>query len=279
MKTLFEHIASSIRERKRFIICTVVSTKGSTPLKAGARMIVYEDGTTAGTIGGGNLEYAAIQEARSRFTQFDASTIEYQLPSLDMCCGGSMTVFFETVPRTKQLIIFGAGHVGALVAFYAQKLEFNTLLIDNRESVLSKVDIDESLKIHQHYDRAVVDLLFDQDTYIVICTHQHQYDRDLLRQCITKPHAYLGMIGSKRKVLVTRKLFLSDGTCSEQQLNRIDMPMGYDIGRNLPAEIALGIIAKIVARSNNKELFPLNYGQYSDQILPDISDCIKTNQK
>lgn len=275
MRTVFEHIARSIEERKQFIICTVVHTKGSTPLKSGARMLIYADGTTVGTIGGGNIEYEAIREASRRLTNLVTGAIEYQLPNLDMCCGGSMTLFFEPVPRTKQLIIFGAGHVGSLVAFYAQKLEFNTILIDSRNNILQEADAGEAIKLHQPYEVVKSNITCDEDTYIVICTHLHQYDRNLLRYFITQPHAYLGMIGSKRKVLVTRKLFLNESVCTEQQLDRVDMPMGYDIGRNLPAEIALGIVAKMVARSNNKELFPLNYDKSAERVPLDITDCIK----
>jgi xanthine dehydrogenase accessory factor len=164
-----------------------------------------------------------------------------------------MRIFIEPLKRSKQLIIFGAGHVGSAIAEFARSLEFKTILVDERESILNAVKIPSLQKVQRNHRDAFQELQFDKDTYIVICTHLHEFDREILAYCINQPHAYLGMIGSIRKVLVTRKRFLLQNLASKEQLEKVDMPIGFDIGQNTPAEISLGIIAKVVAVANGKD--------------------------
>ena len=102
-----------------------------------------------------------------------------------------------------------------------------------------------------HHRQFLSQALLDENTYVVICTHLHPYDREILARCIKRPLAYLGMIGSKRKITLTRKGFLSQGLATEQELSTVDMPMGLNIGGNTPAEIGIGIVAKLVAVMNN----------------------------
>ncbi len=245
--------------------CTVIDTKGSTPLKAGAKMLVLGDGTIYGTIGGGNVEKLAITDALESLKLNHPEIKEYNLLQNEMCCGGVMKIFFEPMQRAKQLLIFGAGHVGAAIVGFAQTLNFKTVLIDERCDILKKVHLLSTDKMQMHHKEAFPFLNFDSDTYIVICTHLHEYDREILAYCLSQPNAYLGMIGSKRKVLVTRKRFLLQEVSTREQLDKVDMPMGLDIGQNSPAEIALGIIAKIIAVSNGKEILtPFKINEYDE---------------
>lgn len=254
MFPLIKIMSEIIERREPFVQCTVVETKGSTPLKAGAKMLVLGDGTTYGTVGGGKVEMCVIQDALKLFQKADPEIKEYNLLQNEMCCGGVMRVFMERVKRTRQLLVFGAGHVGSAIAWFAQNLDFKVVLVDERERILKAVNNPAAEKKLMHHRDAFSQLTFDQDTFIVICTHLHEYDRDILAYCMNQPHAYLGMIGSKRKVLVTRKRFLLQEIATIGQLDKVDMPMGFDIGQNSPAEIALGIVAKITAVANGREV-------------------------
>ncbi len=254
MQSLFNILQLAQEKREQIALCTVVETSGSTPLKTGAKMLVWANGDSAGTIGGGNIELQVIADAIKLILLKESKLIDYALLKQNMCCGGNMKIFIEPQKPQKQLIIFGSGHIGSNVAFYAQKLQFKTILIDERSKMLDKTDVPGIQKFPLNHKEAFSKLQFDSDTYVIICTHQHEYDREILAYCINQNTAYLGMIGSMRKILITKKRFLEQNICSKEQLDRVDMPMGFDIGQNGPEEIALGIVAKIVAISNQKEI-------------------------
>ncbi len=247
-----EILNNASAQREHITLCTVVETSGSTPLKAGAKMLVWENGRCAGTIGGGNIEKKVIEIAIATYQSGRPKLEEYALLKEKMCCGGSMKIFIEPMKPRKQLIIFGAGHIGSNISYFADKLDFEIVIVDERKEYIRKIQLSEVTKFNLPHQQAFSKITFDSNTYIVICTHSHDYDREILALSINQPHAYLGMIGSLRKVLVTRKLFLQQNITTQGQLNEVDMPMGYDIGQHSPAEIALGIVAKIVARSNDK---------------------------
>ena len=254
MLSYINKLNEAIEKREALAQCTVVAASGSTPLKAGAKMLVWSDGRSFGTFGGGNVEMLVINDAVELIKQDEFALKEYHLLKEQMCCGGTMKIFIEPMKRTKQLLIFGAGHIGKNIATFAQNLDFKTIVIDEREELLREINTSFTEKILANHNHAYQYLSFDTDTFIVICTHKHEYDREILAHCINEPHAYLGMIGSKRKVIVTRNRFINENICTEEQLDNVDMPMGFDIGQNSPVEIALGIIAKVVAVANGKEI-------------------------
>jgi len=276
MKRLSELLDQALAKREPVALCTVVSTSGSTPMKSGAKMLVWENGKSTGTIGGGAVEKKVTGDAIRQLKEGVSKLNEYPLLKENMCCGGTMRLFIEPLKPQNQLFIFGAGHIGSHLAYYAGKLDFKTLVIDERPEMLDTIHGAETEKIFLPHHEALTKLIFDKYTYIVICTHLHAYDREILAACLRKPHAYLGMIGSKRKVLVTRKMFLDQNIATEAELEKTDMPLGFNIGQNSPAEIALGILAKIVAVSNGKNLVEIvlqNNTSPEEELLPD--ECIQ----
>lgn len=273
MKSLLKILVLAQEKREQIALCTVVETSGSTPLKAGAKMLIWANGDSAGTIGGGNVESKVIADAVKLIQQKESKLIDYALLKQNMCCGGSMKIFIEPQKPQKQLIIFGSGHIGSNVAFYTQKLNFKTILIDERSNMLDKIELPDIQKIPLNHKAAFPKLLFDSDTYVIICTHQHEYDREILAHCIHQNTAYLGMIGSMRKILITKKRFLEQNICSQEELDRVDMPMGFDIGQNGPEEIALGIVAKIVAVSNHKEMIQKVKSENYEEASFDSNGC------
>ena len=226
----------------------IVNTKGSTPRVKGAKMLVYPNGDIFGSIGGGELEKAVIADALKSLKTGRADLFRHDLlHQHNMCCGGSVDIFIEPVMEKNKLYIFGAGHTGHALARHALSLDFEVVLIDDRKEYLDQIQLEGINKLHLHYEQALPLLPMDEQTYICIMTYSHPYDRDILSYCIKKPVAYLGMIGSQRKVEMTKKMFADAGVGSETELEKVDMPMGIDIAAETPDEIAISILAKMIS--------------------------------
>ncbi len=252
MKTLYEKILQIINGSDKAALCTITSTKGSTPLKAGAKMIVWSNGKIFGTIGGGHLEKKVIEAAQIISEIGVAETFMHELlHQHGMCCGGIVEVFIEPIRNQQKLYIFGAGHVGIALARYARNLDFCVSLIDERKDIFPQADIENIQLVNTSHRVYLNDVKFGINDYIVVCTHDHAYDREILLHCLPQPATYLGMIGSMRKVKVTRKMFLTKENIAEADLDKVDMPIGIDIGGTTPNEIAISIMAKLIAVKNH----------------------------
>jgi xanthine dehydrogenase accessory factor len=234
-----------------FVLCTVTSTKGSVPGKIGAKMIVLPDGSIFGTIGGGNVEFQAIEYCKQLFENPASISKKYNLDTdLNMACGGIMEIFFETSISNFSLYIFGAGHVGKAVAKYATDFNFKITFIDNRPDILK--DIDSKFKtLYDEYEQAIEKLTFNDRTFSLIVTHKHLFDEVILKKLISRPFVYLGMIGSRKKVAEIKKKMIDEGIYSSELIDRIDMPVGVSINSVTPEEIAISIVAKLIDVKNN----------------------------
>lgn len=248
MLDLYEQIVALKKANRSLVICTVTHTKGSVPRHAGAKMLVLDGGQIIGTVGGGKVELQVIQDAQKIE---HPTTIHYDLTKdLKMSCGGSMDIFFEPVMNKNKLFIFGAGHTGNALCKIATTFDFNITIIDDRREFIDAIQIDGILKICAPYQEAFEQLVFDEQTYVCVLTYSHAVDHEILAYCIHQQHAYLGMMGSHRKVLMTQQKFMEEGKANEAQLNRVDMPMGLDIHAESPEEIAISILAKIISVKN-----------------------------
>jgi len=252
---LFNRIAADRASDAEFALCIVTGTKGSTPRATGAKMLVYPDGKIFGTIGGGRVEKKVIEDALDTLKQKEPAVFHYDLvKDLRMCCGGSMDVYIEPVMRKNKLYIFGAGHTGKALASLVAGFNFEITVIDDRADYLDEINIEGVRKIIGKCSEVLPSLLFDESTYITIMTYSHPLDREILSFCIDKPHAYIGMIGSRRKVETTKRLFEEEGIGTIEALAEVDMPMGMDIGADGPAEIAVSIMAKLLSVKNKKHV-------------------------
>lgn len=235
-------------------LCTIISVKGSSPLHEGAKMLIREDGTILGTIGGGNLEKKVITDALTVIESGNTATFSHDLLHQHaMCCGGVVKVFIEPFMPKNRLFIFGAGHVGKALALAALPLDFDIVVIDDRKEFVESLKHHEISTLHLSFPDALKALPFNSRTYICILTYSHAVDRDLLFHCLKQPHAYLGMIGSRRKVQVTRKMMLESGHANDAEMDAIDMPMGLDIGAEGPEEIAISILSKVISVKNQNK--------------------------
>lgn len=255
MVNIFKIIEEEKALGRSCALCIIVSTKGSTPLKTGAKMLVTHDGKIHGTIGGGNFEKKVIEDALEVIVKNESKEFEHNLiQQHGMCCGGTINVFIDSIMPPEKLYIFGAGHVGRALSQYASTLSFDIFVIDERTDEINQIQNPAINKLALKYTDTLTSLPFDENTYVAIMTYDHQIDREILGFCLKKPNAYLGMIGSQRKVEITRKMFLSTQLYSEDEIEKVDMPMGFDIKAIGPEEIAISILAKIVEVKNDKKL-------------------------
>lgn len=203
-------------------------------------------------MGGGSLEKEAMETAVEMIKKNIPGKFIYELKDdLDMSCGGKVEIFIEPIVQTNRLFIFGAGHVGKAVAELATHLGFAITMLDERDGIFQEFEIQDAITIQNDYITAIDGLEFNNNTYIVVVTPKHIKDEEVTAMCATKPHAYLGMIGSKNKVAAARENFLKKYQLTSEQINKIDMPIGIKFNALTPAEIALSIVAKLIDVKNN----------------------------
>lgn len=240
-------IAETETSKQKAAVVTVVQTKGSTPRKIGAKMLVFEDGSINGTIGGGALEKATIEDAIAIIegTKKEGIFNHALVSDHGMCCGGQVDVFIERIVNKKKLYIFGAGHIGKYLAKVASELNFAVTVIDERADLASEIESGVEV-LNKNHSRVFDKLVFDEETFICVTTHDHAYDREIIAYCANQPNAYLGMIGSQRKIEVAKKTFRAGNLVSDEAMDKINWPMGIDINSNTPEEIAISILAKLI---------------------------------
>jgi xanthine dehydrogenase accessory factor len=236
-------------------LCTITDTKGSAPRKTGTKMLVYTNGSIDGTIGGGALEKAVIEQALDVIKNNTSKLVKHNLvKELAMCCGGTVDLFIEPIMNRKKVFIFGAGHIGKALAKFATELDFNVTLIDERYEAFEGIDIPGCTFITDNHTTAIDQLKFDENTFVVILTFNHAYDREILGLTSQKKHQYIGMIGSDRKVAIAKKNMIASNFLDEEEINDIDMPIGLDIEAITPQEIAISILAKLIDVRNKKHI-------------------------
>lgn len=230
---------------------TVVRTQGSTPQRAGAKMLVFADGRTVGTIGGGCYENEAALKARESLATRRQSLLHYELnddfaQENGLICGGRMDVHVDPLEPAPTLFIIGAGHVGWHLARAAADAGFRIHVIDDREKFANADRFPGAAisvePIPDWLERAAL----PSSAYVAVLTRGHQHDLDAIRALATRDLRYLGLIGSRAKVVRIKDALVAEGMPAES-LARIHSPIGLDIGAVTPAEIAISILAELIA--------------------------------
>ncbi len=262
---IWKQIENIQNKRLRAVLCTVVKSRGSTPRKEGSKLLVVEDGTLYGTVGGGNLEYEVIEAAKDVLKVPKPQLLEFNLAKdLKMACGGQVSVYLEPIFPPEQLIIFGAGHVGQALAYFATKLEFQVIVVDPRNEVLNTWKLEENVKfVNKTFQQAINDLIFDKRTYVCSLAYTHDKDLEVAAKVLDKEVAYLGIIASKNKAKKIAKTLEEKYGYSKEQIEQIDMPIGLPIATETPAEIAISILAKII-NLRNKQKVNADKHQYTE---------------
>ncbi|MCX6247235.1 MAG: XdhC family protein [Bacteroidetes bacterium] len=252
MGTIFSKAEEIKNEQIRAAICIVVDTSGSTPRKQGSKMIVYADGTIFGSIGGGSVEKEVMVKAVELISSGQPAKFTFDLEDdLAMHCGGTMEVYIEPINPSQKLYIFGAGHIGRAVSGFAMELDFTVTLFDPRVNIFRDPVFERCTCINKDYFSAIDETFFDENTYCVIVTPKHVYDEEILARLSKKPHAYIGMIGSGRKIELLKKRFLEEKIMTREELDKVDMPIGIKFRANTPQEIAISILAKLIDVRNS----------------------------
>ncbi|MFW5724919.1 MAG: XdhC family protein [Bacteroidota bacterium] len=253
--SIYFQIPTFLSRHKAAALCIVTDTEGSTPRKIGSKMLVAPDGTILGTVGGGAIEQQVIDEAREVIRTHKPIKKFFHLEEdLRMQCGGSVEVYIEPLGVKARLYIFGAGHVGKALARFAQKLDFSVTLLDFRPVTFSEEEKQSGRFIFGDYFESLETLDYDQNTYITIMTPSHEHDFELLKTLGKKTFAYLGMIGSKRKVARAKEELIGKEIFTEEEFNRFDTPMGLPMLAETPEEIAISILGKLIDVRNQKLL-------------------------
>jgi xanthine dehydrogenase accessory factor len=252
---LFEEIVKMRRAGHRGALATIVHTNGSIPSYESSRMLVREDGSISGTIGGGCVEAEVWAAAKDVMQKESPRKMVFNLnneASYDngLICGGTLEVFVEPILPQPVVYLFGGGHVSMAVAKAAHAAGFGIAVVDDRESFANKERFPMAQDVHTSYEDALEKIHPNAATYLVIVTRGHKEDMRVLSWAVRTEARYIGMIGSKRKVLSVYKALEEDGY-SPDEFERVYAPMGLEIGALSPEEIAISIVAELIAVRRN----------------------------
>jgi xanthine dehydrogenase accessory factor len=255
---LYEEIVRLRKDGRRGAVATIVNVRGSIPSFKTAKMLVRDDGSIVGTIGGGCVEAEVWQAAREVMESEKPRTLTFDLnqdPKYDtgLVCGGTLEIFVEPILPPAELFIFGAGHVAASLYKVARIAGFDLTMIDDREAYANRERFPEAQQvIAEDFDKAAAKLLPSESSYIVIVTRGHRDDMRMLRWAVQTPARYIGMIGSKRKTITIFKELQNEGLAAHL-FDRVHAPVGLDIGAITPEEIAVSITAELIAARRKVE--------------------------
>jgi len=257
---IFEEIVRMRRAGERGALATIVHTNGSIPSYESSRMLVREDGSIAGTIGGGCVEadvWAAAKEVivaeQPRKMTFNLNhEAEYDA---GLICGGTLEIFVEPILPVPMLYIFGGGHVSSAVARVASSAGFAIGVADDRAAYANSERFPMAGEIYTTYEDAYAKIRPNASSYLLIVTRGHKDDMRVLAWAVRTGARYIGMIGSKRKVLSVYKALEREGYSAEE-FARVHAPVGLDIGALSPEEIAVSICAELIAVRRNAQNLP-----------------------
>jgi xanthine dehydrogenase accessory factor len=254
---LFEEIVKMRRAGQRGALATIVHTNGSIPSYESSRMLVREDGSLVGTIGGGCVEaevWAAAKEVMQKeaprkmiFNLNNEATYDNGL-----ICGGTVEIFVEPILPQPVLYLFGGGHVSMALAKAAGSAGFGVGVVDDREAFANLQRFPMAQEIFTSYEEAFAKIQPNASSYLVIVTRGHKEDMRVLAWAVRTAARYVGMIGSKRKVLSVYKALEQEGFRSDE-MERVYAPMGIEIGALSPEEIAISIVAELIAVRRNAQ--------------------------
>lgn len=231
------NLSAAITEKRPAVLATVIEVKGASPAKVGAQIVLLGDGTSSGTVGGGKLEASILEDAHLAITDGLPRLTHYSLTekgpdAIGTLCGGDVSVFIQPFLPPAQLIIVGGGHIGRPLKVMAETAGFDVIIVDVEPG---RADVPELESVH-----------LTADSYMVLITTDHISDEAALRKLVYSPVRYIGMIGSRHKCNAIMEHMRLDGV-SDVALARVYAPIGLDLGGPTPQEIAVSILAEVIA--------------------------------
>src|SRR5438093_1429599 len=248
---VFDEIQRLRQQGRKAAPATIVQIRGSVPSFQSAKMLIRDDGSTLGSVGGGCVEaevWTAAQDVmrdeKSKIMTFDLT--DESMAESGLICGGKVEIFVEPILPTPKMLIFGAGHIATQVSKIATVAGFRTTVVDNRPVYANAERFPEAEAIFsESFEQAFDEIAPNENTYIVIVTRGHQEDQNVLRWAVQTDARYIGMIGSKRKIRSIAEQLEAEGI-PRDRLERVYMPIGLDIAAVLPEEIAVAIVAEVI---------------------------------
>lgn len=249
-RRVLEELLAAQKAGEPVVLATVVRARGSVPRQAGAKMLVYADGRSQGTIGGGEMEARVLSEAADLLQNPKSRIFAYSLVDPQRgdpgVCGGEVEIYLEPYMPPATAFIVGCGHVGQAVADLAHWLGYRVVVSDDRTD-LATPEVVPHADVYLPGDiaAALAQHPLTANTYVVLVTRNVALDRQILPLILQSPAAYIGVMGSKRRWAETRRLLLEDGL-DEADLGRVHSPIGLELNAETPAEIAVSILAEMM---------------------------------
>ncbi len=247
---IYEEALRLKRQGRVSAIATIVECKGSSPQKQGVKMLVRDDGSLLGTLGGGCLEADVVQAARMAMKDGAPLSLPFELTEREggLVCGGTVLVYIEPILLEPHLVILGAGHVGKTLAKLARFTDFRVTVVDDRAEFANRENVPDASDVTvSDFSRAFDQISVDRTTYIVIATRGHNHDLDAVKAALGTGAGYIGLLGSRRKKGLLMNA-LKDAGFSADDIDRVIIPVGISIGSVTPQEIAVSIMAQIIEK-------------------------------
>lgn len=245
-ENVIKALNDAISERKNVAFVLVISVDGSTPRNEGSKMLVYEDGSIVGTIGGGSFEALAIKKAIECIKKGESGKFLFELTpkGIGALCMGKMEVFIDVYKTPFKVFIFGAGHVAQKLANVLSIAGFPYIVSDDRKEFANRENFPQALEIVNEFPhKAFKKLKITEDDYIVIMTRGHSLDKECLIEALKTKAKYIGMIGSTSKVKTILAELKKKGYKIDE---RVYAPIGLELGGKTPGEIAISVTAEIL---------------------------------
>lgn len=254
MVNIYDEILKLEKGHMAGALCTIILTQGSTPRHEGSKMLVREDGSFIGSVGGGEVENRVRIEAQASLVDGKTRLLKYSMVDPKAgdpgVCGGTLEVYVEPIMPKPLLVVIGGGHVGKAIVTLAKMLDFRVAVSDDRPEFCTPEaspgadefycvpmgQLPEKLKITPH-------------TYLVLTTRGSNVDIEGMKPLLDSPAKYIGVIGSKRRWLTTRKGLAAQGI-PESRLDQVYSPIGLELKAETPEEIAVSIMAEIIMVRN-----------------------------
>jgi len=249
---IYDEIVRLRKAGQKCALATIVQVNGSIPSYESAKLLVREDGSIVGTVGGGCVEAEVWNAAREVIETEQSKHLTFSLgqdAAYDngLICGGQLNVFVEPITPQPRAFIFGAGHISKSLSKVAALAGFATVVIDDRETFANRERFPEADEVFPgEYEAIFPTLTVNHSSYLIIVTRGHRDDMRVLRWALGTPARYIAMIGSKRKTLSVMKELMKEGIPREE-FDRLHAPMGLDIGAISPEEIAVSVVAEMIA--------------------------------
>jgi xanthine dehydrogenase accessory factor len=256
---IYEEIVELRARSCRAALATIIASKGQTPCKDSAKMLVRDDGSQLGSIGGGSVEadvcckaMTVMTEGRPQLLSFDLSHIDPEESAL--VCGGHMDVYLEPIIPDPTLFLFGSGHVAKAISGIAKSIGFKIAIVDDRAKYANFERFpDADVFYIDHWDVTVPKLCINDSSYVFIATRGHHYDLICLRHALLSSARYIGMLGSRKKLKLLSDILEKEGV-APAQFKRVRVPAGLDVGSETPEEIAISIAAELIAARKNLDI-------------------------